>query len=293
MSQSEGWMPLFVTRYLNDTEQLNTAQHGAYLLLLMHYWRHGPLDDDDNALAAIARLDCRAWRANAATIRKFFRPHDGRLFQKRMEIERARATDISSKRRAAAFASHRTPPTTGGGIRAEVGLSNGAANAHANAPEVSANGGANAVAIAVSEPANASANAVSKGANAPTLAGANAPVHCTQEERISLLLFKKEEAAGARETEAPELPSVADVMAARAAAAAEIAALPGGFGSAFQQAGKAVRHVEFASGAYQPVKPAVYQEAAKESLRQRPGAKLLNQELLDAMPHRQRAKAMA
>lgn len=156
MSGPETWMPFFVVRYLHDTRLLNPAQHGAYLLLLMHYWLHGPLEDDDEALAAIIGVDCKTWQKQmAAKVRRFFSQRDGFLFQKRMEIERARAADISAKRRAAAIASHNRPPSGGGGNGADPPKSNGAfapAFAPANAEKQSAF----APAQAVSKDANAS-----------------------------------------------------------------------------------------------------------------------------------------
>jgi len=56
------WMPLYVGDYLRDTRDLNTLQHGAYLLLIMHYWQHAALPSDDARLAAIAGLSVAQWR---------------------------------------------------------------------------------------------------------------------------------------------------------------------------------------------------------------------------------------
>jgi uncharacterized protein YdaU (DUF1376 family) len=56
------WMPLWIGDYLADTMSLSTAQHGAYLLLLMAYWRNrGPLKNDDEDLRGIVKADAGEW----------------------------------------------------------------------------------------------------------------------------------------------------------------------------------------------------------------------------------------
>jgi len=92
------WMPLYIADYRADTAHLSAAQHGAYLLLLMHYWRNGPLPDDDAQLAMIAKTETKAWRTVSNVIRPFFTSADGKLHQKRMDAERARADSISNTR---------------------------------------------------------------------------------------------------------------------------------------------------------------------------------------------------
>jgi uncharacterized protein YdaU (DUF1376 family) len=104
MSRSDTWMPLYVADYLGDTGHLMGPEHGAYLLLMMHYWRTGPLPDDDAILARIARTEAKPWRAMAAMIRGFFRAEAGLLHHKRIDAERAKAADLASKRAAAAGA---------------------------------------------------------------------------------------------------------------------------------------------------------------------------------------------
>lgn len=65
-------MPLYVGDYLGDTGHLSTTQHGAYLLLMMHYWRKGELPDDDKQLAAITKLPLRIWLDSREVIQAFF-----------------------------------------------------------------------------------------------------------------------------------------------------------------------------------------------------------------------------
>lgn len=180
MSRSEGWMPLFVKAYLDDTGTLNLLQHGAYLRLLMHYWCNGPLENDDEALAAILGIEVKTWRGQIASkVRRFFMVgSDGLLHQKRIDRELSRASEISEKRRAAAIASHNGHggPRGNGGANAPANADASAVDNPANAP---ANGGA-----------NAGAKAVSKAANA----GASAPVHLVQKEK-NILTFSQEKCA--------------------------------------------------------------------------------------------------
>jgi uncharacterized protein YdaU (DUF1376 family) len=102
MSRPDGWMPLWIGDYLADTMHLTGPEHGAYLLLLMHSWRTGPLPDDDRQLAAIARTDRSEWKQMAKTIRAFFAATDAGLVQKRLEAERENAGRNAERRTEAA-----------------------------------------------------------------------------------------------------------------------------------------------------------------------------------------------
>lgn len=92
------WMPLYVPDYLADTGHMSTVEHGAYLLLIMHYWQNDGLPTDDKRLARIARLSPDEWASVRETIADLF---DGNWRHKRIDAEIAKATDLISKRRAA------------------------------------------------------------------------------------------------------------------------------------------------------------------------------------------------
>jgi uncharacterized protein YdaU (DUF1376 family) len=89
------WMPLYVGDYLGDTGHLTTAQHGTYLLLMMHYWRKGELPDDDRQLSKITKLPLRTWCEYRPTLQDFF--HSG-WKHKRIDAELARMMRVSEKR---------------------------------------------------------------------------------------------------------------------------------------------------------------------------------------------------
>jgi uncharacterized protein YdaU (DUF1376 family) len=92
------WMPLYVGDYLRDTRDLNTLQHGAYLLLIMHYWQHDALPSDDARLAAITGLSAAQWRRVREPVQAKF--SDG-WRHKRIEAEIAKTDRALMQRRAA------------------------------------------------------------------------------------------------------------------------------------------------------------------------------------------------
>jgi uncharacterized protein YdaU (DUF1376 family) len=92
------WMPLYVGDYLRDTRDLNTLQHGAYLLLIMHYWQHDALPSDDARLAAIAGLSVAQWRRIREPVQAKF--SDG-WKHKRIEAELAKTDRAFLQRRLA------------------------------------------------------------------------------------------------------------------------------------------------------------------------------------------------
>jgi uncharacterized protein YdaU (DUF1376 family) len=88
-ARSDTWMPIYWGDYAKDTGHLGAAQHGAYLLLMKHYWVTGqPLPDDDAQLWRIACADSLAhWRRLKPVVLAFFERRDGRLHHSRVEKE--------------------------------------------------------------------------------------------------------------------------------------------------------------------------------------------------------------
>jgi len=98
---SRAWMPLYIGDYLADTQHLTTMQHGAYLLLIMHYWQHGGLPSTEAAIAGISRLNRDQWRGNCSAIAGMFQAG---WKHRRIDSELEKANNISEKR---AFAGRR------------------------------------------------------------------------------------------------------------------------------------------------------------------------------------------
>jgi uncharacterized protein YdaU (DUF1376 family) len=92
---SRPWMPLYVADYLADTGHLSTLEHGAYMLLIMHYWQKGSLPNNDRQLASIARASLEQWSDIRETIAEFF---GSGWRHERIEAELEKAAEKYEKR---------------------------------------------------------------------------------------------------------------------------------------------------------------------------------------------------
>lgn len=100
MSKTDTWFPLYVGDYLAATTRLTTEQHGAYLLIIMDYWRNGPPPDDDGVLARITGLTPARWKAHREAIKSFFQLVGKTWHHKRIDAELDKANAVSKARQA-------------------------------------------------------------------------------------------------------------------------------------------------------------------------------------------------
>lgn len=103
-ARPDTWMPMYWGDYAKDTGHLSATHHGAYLMLLKHYWVTGcPLPNDDNQLWRIACADSLAhWRKIKPVVLAFFTLEGDRLRHGRVERELESATRNAERRTGAA-----------------------------------------------------------------------------------------------------------------------------------------------------------------------------------------------
>lgn len=129
---SPTWMPFYVGDYARATLNLTTQEHGAYLLLILHYWDNGGIPDDDEELAVITRLTMPEWQKARQRLSRLFL--EG-WKHKRIDEELAKAAEKYAKRAAAGKA----------GGNASAAAKQKASKRPSNAgPDDTSNGGSNA-----------------------------------------------------------------------------------------------------------------------------------------------------
>jgi uncharacterized protein YdaU (DUF1376 family) len=105
---SNPWSAFYWGDYIADTGHLTLAQHGAYILLMAHYYRtRRPLPANASVLHRVCRCTTDADKSSVdEVLAEFFTLEDGLYRHNRIDRELAKSTDISEKRRAAAQAKH-------------------------------------------------------------------------------------------------------------------------------------------------------------------------------------------
>lgn len=87
------WFAFHIDDYLGNTMNLDTEGHGAYLLLILHYYRTGkPIRDNDRTLAAIAKLPIDRWQERRDDLATFFKVEGGMWTHERIEAEMQEAS---------------------------------------------------------------------------------------------------------------------------------------------------------------------------------------------------------
>lgn len=98
---NRAWMPLHIADYLADTGHLTAAEHGAYMLLIMHYWQNGGLPENERVIARVAKMTPEQWEESRDILAMLFGPG---WSHKRIDAELSKADEIIEKRKAAAEA---------------------------------------------------------------------------------------------------------------------------------------------------------------------------------------------
>ena len=105
-ARPDTWMPMYWGDYARDTGHLNAAGHGAYLMLIKHYWCTGkPLPDDDELWRVACCDSKKEWLTLRPKIIRLFDVQDRMLHHKRIEHELAVAVFLTEQRRTAGKAS--------------------------------------------------------------------------------------------------------------------------------------------------------------------------------------------
>lgn len=91
------WFPFYYGDYLKDTMQLSAERHGIYLLLMIHCWQNGFIEDDIDSLSIISKVSTDNLSLKYI-LDRYFTQKEEKYYQKRITKERERAEDNKKKR---------------------------------------------------------------------------------------------------------------------------------------------------------------------------------------------------
>lgn len=98
------YIQIRIDDYLKDTRFLTTEEHGAYLLLIFHYWQtERALDDTDEKLAKIVGVSRKKWKSLKINLKNYFSVENNVWTHSRIEFDLERV--ISKQKKASHAAS--------------------------------------------------------------------------------------------------------------------------------------------------------------------------------------------
>lgn len=92
------WMKLMIGDFLKETMPLNTETIGAYILLSLRYWTHGPLKDDPVVLAHLSRLPVDRFQEIQPDLTDLFDVNDGKWHHEGLDHLREEAAEFKKKK---------------------------------------------------------------------------------------------------------------------------------------------------------------------------------------------------
>lgn len=92
---SRAWMPIYVGDYLSNTRHLTTVEHGAYILLILHYWENGELPPDEKRIKRITGLTNPQWCRSRNTLAAFFEHPGWKHGRIEMELQKCKKMSVS------------------------------------------------------------------------------------------------------------------------------------------------------------------------------------------------------
>lgn len=101
MTNKQPFTPIFFGDFLASTAEWEGEERALYLLLLCYQWTLGSLPNGSAKLSKLIGYDRQYFEKYWVTISDKFDLVDDRLINQRLEVHRAKAAEISSKRAAA------------------------------------------------------------------------------------------------------------------------------------------------------------------------------------------------